>query len=350
MNYYDILGVNRNASDDEIKKAFKKAAVKYHPDRWSNKPENERKEAEDKFKNINEAYQVLSDPNKKSHYDRFGTIEGFNQGGGFSGFGGFDMDDIFDIFSGGRRRRQQQSKPTVEPGQTIQHQINVSIEEIFKGIHRDVEYKINVRCSDCNGEGGTDIKTCPHCHGTGTIIETQQNGFMTMQSQHMCGHCHGTGKIIGNPCKKCYGSGFETKTVTTRIDLNPGFENGSGIRIQGKGCESKNPKGQNGDLILVINYGFDQNKYKIISNTVYEQISIPYYDAILGITKAVKLPSGKTVTIDIPSYSMNGTLITLNREGINGGNYIFVVHVHMPLYADKSELELLEQIKSIHNK
>ena len=213
---YAILGVSKNASDDEIKKAFRKLSLKYHPDRQGGKSDKEKKEAEEKMKEISAAWTVLSDPEKKRQYDMYGTYDEnmFN--------GNFDFGDIFshmnDMFSGfgdffGRgtnRNRNRNTGPI--PGQTLKIQIPVSIDEILKGkIDRDVEYSIDVRCPNCNGEGGTGKKTCSHCHGTGMITETQRTPFGIIQNSHPCQYCHGEGTSLETVCSECHGTGFKRK-------------------------------------------------------------------------------------------------------------------------------------------
>ena len=207
---YEILGISKNASDDEIKKAYKKLALKWHPDRQGGKSDKEKKEAEEKFKDIGFAYSILSDPEKKQRYDQFGiTDDQQSMGTDFdptdlfarfmNGFGGFsDGDPFADFF--GRGKRQQNRGP--EKGQSIQMNIQVGIEEILKGVHRDIEYDIFVRCPKCNGTGGEGVQTCPHCHGTGMISEIQRGPYGIIQNMHPCPYCNGTGETIKNKCSE----------------------------------------------------------------------------------------------------------------------------------------------------
>ena len=287
---YEILGLSKGASNEEIKKAYKRLALRYHPDRQGGKSDKEKKEAEEKFKDIGFAYSILSDPEKKQRYDQFGiTDDQQGMSGGFDPseifkhfmggmFSGMDDDDGFGSFFG-RRHRSQNNGP--QKGQSIHMQIPVSIEEICNGVHRDIEYDIQGKCSSCHGTGGDGVETCSYCHGTGMITETRQMGFSIIQNSHPCQYCGGTGKTIKHKCSKCNGTGLETKTIKLHVDINGGFENGYQQMFNGKGYESKDG-GQNGDLLLELVYKYDTSKYSIQGNNIYEIIEVPYYDCILG--------------------------------------------------------------------
>lgn len=343
-NYYDILGVSKNASDDEIKKAYKKLAIKWHPDRWANKSESEKANAENMFKEINEANDCLSDPEKRKHYDMFGSMDGFGQGGFGGDFGGFNMGDMFgDMFNMFGNRRNANRTPK---GQTIQLNVSISIEELFNGIHRDISYTSLERCSKCNGEGGTGVETCPHCHGTGMITDTQRTPWGISQTSHPCNHCGGSGKTMKYKCDKCNGSGFEKVTKTVKVDHGPGIEHGQAIKYKGMGCQTKEKNGIDGDLLIIFNHSFDDNKYKVNGNTVYELIEIAYYDCILGTTIKHKLPNNKVVDVKIPECSFDGKQIVLHGEGINHSNYIIVLKVKMPNYINQNVRDLLNKIKN----
>lgn len=350
---YEILGLSRDASESDIKKAYKKLAVKYHPDRQGGKSDTEKKAAEEKFKEVSLAYSILSNPEKKQRYDQFGITDDQQQMSG-----GFDPSEIFRHFMGGmfgemdddndpfgsffgRGRNQQQRGP--QRGQSIRMQIPVSIEEICNGIHRDIEYDIQAKCSKCNGTGGDGVETCPHCHGTGMITETQRTGWGIMQNSHPCQYCGRTGKIMKHKCSKCHGTGLETKTVNVRVDISSGFENGYQQMFNGKGYESKDG-GDNGDLLLEFIYQYDTSKYSVQGNNIYEIIEIHYYDCILGCEKEVTLPSNDKVKINIPKYSKDNTLVQTGKR-FGYMNYIYVVKVKMPTYIRDKEKDLLKQIK-----
>jgi len=342
---YAILGVDKNASEDEIKKAFRKLSLKYHPDRQGGKSDKEKQEAEEKMKEISAAWAVLSDPEKKRQYDMYGTYDEnmFN--------GGFDFGDIFkdfgDIFGGmfGRgRQRHDFRDPGRQKGQSIRVQIPVSIEEILNGkINRDIEYPIEVRCPKCHGDGGSGKKSCPHCHGTGMITTTQTSPFGYVQQSHPCQHCHGTGESFEKICSHCNGTGFVKKNVSVHLTTSD-IGHGKNIMFNGNGYESKYKDAPNGDLIIEQVYTFDNSLYAIQGNTIYEKIEVPYYDCILGATIKHKLANNETVDINIPKYSTDGNQIKLNKY-FNGMNYIFIISVKLPTYINAKETELLEQIK-----
>lgn len=352
---YEILGLSKGASDSDIKKAYRKLALRYHPDRQGDKSEREKKEAEDKFKEISFAYSILSDPEKKQKYDQFGITDDQQMGGGaefdpseifkhfMGGFGSMfgEDDNPFSSFFGGGRHRQQ-SQP--QKGQSIRMQIPVSIEEILNGVHREIKYDIKVRCDKCHGTGGNGIETCSHCHGTGMITEVQRSGFGIIQNSHPCQYCGGAGKVIKNKCKDCGGTGLKTKEVSLRIDCSGGFENGHQMMFNGKGYESKSTSQQNGDLLIDLIYQYDTTKYSIQGNKVYEILEIPYYDCILGCEKEMTLPSHDKVMIKIPPYAKDNTLVSTTKRFGNLG-YCYVVKVKMPTYIREKEKELLKQIR-----
>ena len=342
-NYYDILGIDKNASDSDIRKAFKKLTIKWHPDKWANKSEKEQKEAEEKFKEINEAYQVLSDPQKKSNYDQFGDING-PQGFDAGGFG-FNPFDIFRNMRGGGGFGFNDYPRGPEPGKTLQYNLSLTIEEIFNGCAKTINCKRKLRCKTCNGEGGTGVKVCSHCNGTGMITETKRNGFTIMQSSHPCQYCGGTGKTVEHVCRDCHGSGFKEITETLKVNVPPGKLEGTTLNFPNMGWESKHKNGENGDLHIIITYNIDKSKYQIINNDVYELIEVPYFDCILGKTFKHKLPSGKEVEVVIPEYCQDGKQITLYGYGLNRGKYICLVKIKMPKHISNKERDLLKQIQ-----
>lgn len=352
-DYYEILGVSRSASEDDIKKAYKKLALRFHPDRLAGKSDKEKQEAEEKFKEINEAYSVLSDKDKRQHYDTFGTMEGmegFQPGG--SPFQGFD--DLFERFSGfsdffgGTRGGRSSSQRGPLPGDTIQVNLGVNIEEIFKGGSKTFEYDIKARCSHCHGAGGEGVETCPHCHGTGMYTETKRTGFGMTTVSRPCPYCGGEGTTMKSKCSYCGGTGFERQHKTITVTIPKGVDNGYSIRYPGSGCESKDPSGPNGDLIVNFVHKYDSNKYAIKGLTVYELVDIPYYDCILGGKKTIKLPSGENVEYTIPEYTQDGQQITLQGKGIHGANYIIIVKVKLPTYVKQQDKELLQKIRDNH--
>lgn len=350
-NLYKILELNNNATDEQIKRNYKKLALQYHPDR---NPGN--KEAEEKFKEIAFAYSILSDHDKRQKYDQFGiTDDQQMSGGGFdaseifkhfmNGFGGmFGGDSAFEQFfnmgSNGRRSAYQNTK-----GQSIRMQIPVTIQEVMDGVHKDIKYDIDVRCDKCNGTGGDGVETCPYCHGSGMISETQNFGFQTVKTMHPCAHCKGTGKTIKHKCSECNGTGFKHKEVSVRIDIPGGFDDGYQTLLRGKGYEAKYSGHENGDLLLEFIYRFDTSKYAVKDNTIYEFINVPYYDCILGKDYEHTLPNGDKVKVKIPEYTQDRTIVdTGKRYGVN--KYCLFVIVQMPTYLREKEKELLRQIKN----
>lgn len=338
-DYYNILGLNNDASDDDIKKAFRKMSIKWHPDKWANASENEKKEAEEKFKEINEAYQVLSDPQKKSNYDRFGNVDGPQ---GFGGFGGFNPFDIFRNM-GGNPFHQERGP---EPGASISYKLGLTIEEIFNGCEKTIRYQRVKRCSTCNGEGGTGIKTCPHCRGTGMITKTERHGFTVIQNSSPCPYCHGKGKTVEKICSDCGGKGLKDVTETLNVKVSPGQRRGSKLNFPKMGYDSKDKNGVTGDLIVYIDYDLDSNKYAIQGNDVYELIEIPYYRAILGGKIKHKLPNGSEVEVNISKCSQHEDKIILNGYGINRGKYIFILKILLPKTIDSKTEKLLKEIEN----
>ena len=335
-NYYDILGVNKDASKDDIRRAFKKLSVKYHPDKHINDSEEDKKKAEEKFKEINEAYEVLSDDKKRQEYDN-PIPEGFGFGFDPFGFGNF--------FTG----RQAYHNFEAKPGQDIRVTINLNMEDFYKGGIKEIHYKKNIRCGHCNGEGG-DTKICPHCHGNGVIEHRQVQGNMTFVNQVQCNYCNGTGKIVTNACPNCNGTGFikEDKVFRLNIDdIKASTETGDYVLDLSGGHESKYSGGRDGQLIgrLIINRG----NYKVDqSNNVFEQVEIPYYDMLLGTDKDVTLPNGKKITVKIPTESKDGSLVKSPKNGINGGDYYLCIKAKFPSL-NKNDKELLKKIKTNHS-
>ena len=345
---YEILGVSHDASADEIKKAYKKLAVKYHPDR--NKGS---KEAEDKFKEIGAAYAILSDEQKRAKYDRFGTVDEDMMSGT-----GFDFADIFGkFFHGGfgdifGEQQRRETYPT--EAQSIQVNIPLSIEDIFKGYEHEIEYSIDKRCPDCGGAGGTGIETCPHCHGTGRFVKVDKSTFGIFQQEMPCPYCHGTGKTIKNKCSKCNGTGTVKAKQKCKVSFRSGIKDGEYQVYYGYGCEGKDTRTKNGNLIAVARYAFDTKKYQVTDRAVYELLEVPYYNCILGTEIKHKLPDGKEVTVKVPQYSKDGTQVVLSGKGLklhnsySNGDYIFIIKPKMPTYINTEEKELLEKVKKIN--
>lgn len=336
-DYYEVLGVSKTASDDELKKAYRTLAKKYHPDM---NPGD--KEAEAKFKEINEAYAVLSDADKRSKYDQFGP-EGVNGnyggGSGFGGFGGFadgfDISDIFsDMFGGFGGSRRTRNGP--ERGDDLLQRIYISFEEAAFGCKKEIKYQRIERCADCGGTGaakGTTPKVCTKCGGTGQIRVQQKTPFGVFQSTQVCDACGGKGSVINDPCKSCRGTGTKTVSKTLEVSIPAGIDNGQKIALHGMGNAGRNG-GQSGDLYISVQVRphplFERNGFHI-----YCEIPITFPEAALGAELRIPTLEGET-TFSIPEGTQTGKAFTIKGKGIpycNGkgrGDLIFKVSVEVP--------------------
>lgn len=343
-DYYKILGLERNASQDDIKKAFRKLSKEYHPDRFVNEPEDKRKEAEERFKDINEANQVLSDTQKKARYDGGGSFSFEDIFGNQNPFGGFNPWESFSGFNPFTNQRKPQGPPK---GQDIAHVVNLNLSQLYKGCEIKFKYKRNIRCDKCNGEGGEGVETCPVCNGSGQVTHIHQQGPMTIQQTAPCNHCHGTGKVIKKVCDKCNGSGFKVEEVEQLVNIRKWPSNGERILIRGGGSQSKDPKGQNGDLIIIVKWNIDASKYSIDDRgNVYEQIDIPLIDCVLGTTLDRDLPNEAIIKLLIPKCSGPGTQIVTNQPGVNNrGHYIYIVVPEFPKELTEEQEKILKQLK-----
>lgn len=318
-DYYEVLGLQKGASDNDIKKAFRKMAMKYHPDK---NPGD--KVAEEKFKEINEAYAVLSDPEKKEKYDRFGHAgvdpnSGFGGGaGGFGGFGGFE--DIFDMFGGafggfgGSSRGRRNNGP--RKGSDLQKAVTITFEEAAFGTKKEIRLNKYVKCKTCGGSGaapGTSKKSCPKCGGTGEIRTAQRTPLGTFQSVSPCPDCNGTGEINETPCPDCGGSGKTRDNVTISVNIPAGVDNDSVIPIKGQGEPGVNG-GPDGDLYIVINV----EPHKIFERRgqdLWLEIPITFDQAALGDDIIVPTLEGK-VSYKVPSGTQPDTIFRLKGKGI----------------------------------
>lgn len=350
-DYYKILGVDKNFTEDDLKKQYKKMCLKYHPDRQAGKSDNEKKKAEENFKDVQEAYECLSDANKRAHYDRYGSMDNYGQGwsGGadmFSHFSSFfddfDMPGFGSFFGGGGRPRQQQQRGP-EPGQSLRIQVGIGVKEILDGGEKTIKYSRNVRCSSCGGSGGEGIETCPHCHGTGMITTTQRSGFGIIQNTRQCNYCGGSGQTIKNKCKKCNGEGLIKQEHTVTINIPKGCQNGQSSIISGGGGESKSPGAPSGDLQIIFIHSYDKNKYLVQGKTIYEKIEIPYYDAILGKQLHLIAPNGHKIDLTIKPCTQDED--NVYGDTVNGYEYRYIITITMPKKIGKKERELLEKIR-----
>ena len=354
-DYYKILGVKRDATEDEIKKAYKKGALKYHPDRQSGKSEKEQKEAEEKFKEMLEAYQVLSDPDKKRQYDTFGTVGsgGFSSGGmtmeeamaafmRFGGMGGMDMDDFF----GGHRQK-------VYKGSDIKLRVKITMSEIYNGGQKNVKYNKMVRCKACNGTGSKNGKqtTCPHCNGSGQFVETTRNGFSVYQKIMTCPHCGGSGTINTNPCQECGGNGLVRQKSSITINVPSVEDFNKVVCYNGMGNSCQQQVGIDGDL-YVINEIVEEDGFAITHGLdIKKKVEIPIFDCLTGCeTKIIHL-DGKTVNVKVPPLSKDESVVRVRGLGFrtkNGsvGDLLVVVKHKMPDGINKEEIALLNEVKN----
>lgn len=320
-DYYEVLGINKGATEAEIKKAFRKKAMEFHPDKNPGDAA-----AEENFKAVNEAYSILSDPDKKNKYDRFGHAgvdpnAGFGQGGfgqgGFGGAGG-GFEDIFDIFGGmfGGHGFSQQRKTGPMKGRDLQRGLSITFEEAAKGVRK--EFKINkyVDCGTCHGSGaapGTSKTTCPKCNGTGEIHTVQRTPFGQFQSASPCDQCNGTGKINETPCADCGGSGKVRKDVTIAVNIPAGVDNDSVITIKGQGEPGTNG-GPYGDLYVVLSVK-PHTLFKRSGQDLHLEIPISFNQAALGDQITVPSMEGK-LSYKIPPGTQPGTVFRLKGKGL----------------------------------
>ena len=361
-DYYEVLGVSKGASADEIKKAYRKLAVKYHPDK---NPGD--KEAEEKFKEAAEAYSVLSDADKKAKYDQFGHAGvdgagpdfsgGFGDlndilndlfGGGFGGFGGGFGG--FGGFGGGRGGQRQQQK--VYRGRDIRVRVKLTLEEIAKGVEKEISIEKSVPCQDCGGRGAknsSDVKTCPACNGTGQVQRVVNSIFGQTVTYSTCQQCGGEGKIISNPCRTCGGTGLVRKRETITVKIPAGVEAGMQLTIQGEGHAAKN-NGINGDLLVVIEEQEHPNLKREGNNLYYTKIiSIP--EAILGAEVEIPCLDG-SYKVKVEPGTQSGSVVRLRGKGlptVNGyggtGDLYVKFAVWVPKKLNKDEKEIVETLK-----
>lgn len=329
MSYYDVLGVPKNASQEDIKKAFRKKAIQHHPDKGGD---------ESKFKEISEAYETLSDVNRRSEYDRYGGKSPFTSRGGGHGF---NMDDIFSQFGdmfGGFSRHQH---PPKRKGGDLRVQIQVSLEEIIFGTSKKVKYKRQKSCQPCNGKGGTGKKTCATCNGFGRRNVTQQTPFGVISSTQLCNHCGGTGQVVSNFCVRCNGAGTNSEEEVVNIDLPKGVSNGMSLIMEGYGNFVRD--GDPGNLQVVISEVPD-DKFKREGNDIHLVHIITVSQAVLGSKQNVETLEGY-LTLDINpgcesgkvfSFPGRGIPILLNN-GTNSGRGTLYVKVNVKIPKNPTE-------------
>lgn len=343
-DYYEVLGLDKSASDDEIKKAYRKQAMKYHPDRNQGN-----KEAEEKFKEINEAYQILSDPEKKSRYDQFGTTDfsggGFDGGGfDFSGMGGFE--DIFDsFFGGGFSSRRRSNGP--EKGADLEYAISLTFEEAVFGVEKEISVYKNEKCETCSGTGakpGTNTKQCDKCGGSGQIRSQRNTPLGSFVTTSTCDKCGGSGKVIETPCSTCHGKGTVKKNKKIKVNIPAGVDNGNILPLRGQGEPGKNG-GPNGDLYVNIRVA-NHKTFNRRGFDIYTEEHISFGKATLGVELKVPTIDG-TVKYNVPSGTQSGTVFRLKGKGVQrvnshgrGDQYVKVI-VDVPKNLNERQKEAL---------
>ena len=353
-DYYEVLGVSKGASDDEIKRAYRKLAKKYHPDM---NPGD--KEAEAKFKEVNEAYSILSDSEKLARYDQFGHAgvdPNYGAGGPGGGFGGFDMGDIDlgDIFGsffgggfGGFGGSASSRRNGPQKGESLRVSLTISFEEAAFGCEKEINLNRTEECEACHGSGaepGTTAETCPDCRGTGVVRVQQRTGGFAFSSTAPCSRCRGTGKIIHTPCKACGGSGSVKKSKRVTVSIPAGIDDGQAISLRGQGNAGKNG-GPAGDLIVAVHVKPHPQFHRDGTTVLYEQ-PVTFYQAVMGAELEIPTIDGK-VKYNLPAGTQTGTTFRLRGKGIpelrgrgRGDQYV-TVRVQVPTSLNGEQKEAL---------
>ena len=348
-DYYEVLGVDKNADEATIKKAYRTLAKKYHPDM---NPGD--KEAEAKFKEVNEAYDVLSDPDKKAKYDQYGhaafdpSAGGGAGFGGFGDFGGFDINDIFSSFFGGASGGSTRRNGPVR-GDDITVRLTISFEESVFGCKKEVSYNKIQKCADCSGTGaakGSSPKTCSACGGSGQVRVQQRTPFGIMQTQKTCDACHGTGKIIENKCPNCRGTGFVRVPKKLEVNIPTGIDDGQQLSLRYQGSDGMNG-GNAGDLNIIISVR-PHSVFERDGDDLYCEVPITYAEATLGAEIEIPTLEG-SMKYTIPEGTQTGTVFTLRNKGVTRvnskvrGNLYITVVVEVPKNLTSEQKNLLEK-------
>lgn len=307
---YEVLGVARGASKDDIKAAYRKLARQHHPDVNPGNPE-----AEERFKEISEAYNVLSDDDKRAQYDRFGSTDGVPQDPFFGG-GGIDLGDIFETFFGGGQSQQSRRRRTGRDGQDVRAEISLSYHEVLTGVEREFKYQRLAACDDCSGTGaagGSKPETCANCGGTGQVTRVQNTFIGQVRTATTCGQCQGEGTIIKNRCTTCRGQGLVSKTQSISVKIPPGVDDGQTIRVAGKGGDGLGG-GRNGDLYVALTIDQDE-RFERDGTEVYTAVELTISQAILGDHVTIE-GIGEPVKFDVPAGTQPGHKFRIKAMGL----------------------------------
>lgn len=352
-NPYEVLGVDTNANAQDIKKAYRKLAKKYHPDLNGGS-----EEAQEKLKEINEAFSILGDENNRAKYDRYGDAA-FDPNSGFGGFSGAGMGDIFsdlfsDFFGGGGSSYSQRRDPNApKRGEDIQEHIHISFKDAVSGVEKEIKYRRYVKCITCEGAGakpGTEKKTCSQCGGSGQTRTTQSTPFGQFSSVSTCSRCGGSGQEIEHECDTCHGHGRMPKDSKVKVKIPSGISNGDVIPVRGQGHEGEN-SGPAGDLYIVVSVE-EHELFKRYGNDIFYELPISYSTAVLGNEIEIPTLTG-TTKFEIPSGTQNDTRFKLDGEGMQDvrsgrkGNLYFDVKIRVPKKINDKQRELLEELAEV---
>lgn len=363
-DFYNILGLTeedkklpKDEFNKKIKGIYRKMSIMYHPDKQAGKSDAEKKAAEEKFKEVSEAYDTLSDDNKRQQYDmQKNGFDGFDFGGfDFGGFGGNPFGNIFDHFGGGRKQQR------VVKGEDLDINVNLTLEDVLNGATKTFKFFKNVACSHCNGTGSKDgkVTTCPQCNGTGRIRNIQRHGNQTFVSESYCPHCHGTGKTASESCPHCGGNGVKRETVTKTIAIPKGFFEGAYMSFTNEGNAPVKANGDaiNGDLNVMFHL-LPHSKFTVEGQNLKMDLKVNLYEALCGAEKNITCLDGSTINVKIPELTENGKLLKINGKGLpnvnmvnNIGSLIIRVVYEMPKkkLADK-QIDLLKEFYEIEKK
>ena len=374
-DYYEVLGVDKKASAADIKKAYRKIAIKYHPDRQGDKSDAEKAEAEEKFKEAAEAYAVLSDEQKRQQYDQFGFDGpgGFG-GGGFGGFGGnaggFSMDDIFSMFGdifgghsgfssgfggGGFSGFGGGGRPQVHRGSDLRLKVRLNLLEVATGVTKKFKVRKDITCSACHGSGGTGLETCTTCHGSGMVIKQQQSIFGMMQTQSVCPTCNGEGKVIKNKCPKCNGEGIEHGEEIVEINIPAGVQDGMVVNAPGKGNAGRR-NGVPGDIKVFIEEEKNNTFVREGKDLIYNLV-LDFPTAALGGDVEIPTVEGGKLKMKIEPGTQPGKTLRLRGKGLpavkgygyGNGDILVNISVFVPKTLTRDERKAIEGLRDAEN-